>query len=131
MLAFIVTALFCLLVTNVYALFGHGVRSRAMDLMLLYPLLGGVLGHTPRFGLFASPGRFRRLGASLFASGLAALTVGAMLRGILEIAGTASAYTAGFTAVGWVLTGTGALFSPFFHRSSPKPSPEGHPGGVS
>jgi hypothetical protein len=81
-------------ITNVYALFGHGVRSGSMDFMFLYPLLGGTLVFI--MAAFLSPVLPERLltgsraGYNLYNSGIAALTSAAMLSGIMEIAGTGS-----------------------------------------
>jgi hypothetical protein len=108
-------SLFCVIFTHIYALFGHGVRSPAMDLMFLYPLAGGalpffVLGRFfPRF----AKRRFFRPGCNLYNSGIAALTAGALLRGILEIAGTGSRWIGLFFAAGaiMVLGGAGLMIA--------------------
>jgi hypothetical protein len=97
-------SLFCVLFDNLYAVFGHGVRSLWMDLMFLFPLLGGVL---PFFLLglrkknSAKP-LFSRLAFNLHNSGIAALTSGSLLRGIMEIAGTGSQWIALFFLTGAV-----------------------------
>ena len=102
-------ALGCLVITNVYALFGHGVRSAAMDFMFLYPAVGGALV----FALLqlAFPCNIRRRyfrpGYNLYNSGIAALTAGAMLRGIVEIAGTDSGLIGIFFLLGWLLVAAG------------------------
>lgn len=107
--AFILT-LACVAFDFIYALFGHGVRSAAMDLMFLYPLVGGVLPcavlgflgagakDRPGFGSFWSA----------YCAGLATLTVGACLAGVFEIAGTNSNYLLFYTICGWALTAIGA-----------------------
>jgi hypothetical protein len=106
--AHLAVAAFCLIAANVYALFGHGVRSASMDFMFLYPLLGG----TAVFILLAAalprlPERFRRIsrtGYNLYHSGIAALTAAAMLTGIMEIAGTSSRWPARIRTAGCILT---------------------------
>ena len=101
----------CIAVTNIYALFGHGVRSASMDTMFLYPLLMGAAPYLllsillPRI----RRRRFLRLAFNLYNSGVATLTVGAMLNGILEIAGTASAYQPLFMATGWIFAFIGFI----------------------
>ncbi|MDR1692595.1 MAG: hypothetical protein LBR72_04490 [Oscillospiraceae bacterium] len=100
-------ALGCVVITNVYALFGHGVRSDAMDGMFLYPLLGGTAVYL--LTGFALKKAAVRPGSTIYNAGIATLTAGGMLRGILEIAGTGSAYGTVFTAVGWGLAGLGLL----------------------
>jgi hypothetical protein len=85
-------ALVCVCITNIYALFGHGVRSASMDFMFLYPLLCGAAVYLLAHLLFPTLGRRRlyRAACNLYNSGIAAITAGAMLRGIVEIAGTDS-----------------------------------------
>ena len=94
----------CVAVTNIYALFGHGVRSASMDYMFLYPALMGLVPFLLLTALLSRirRRRFLRLAFNLYNSGVATLTVGAMLNGILEIAGTASAYQPLFMAAGWI-----------------------------
>jgi len=90
-------------VDNIYAIFGHGVRSADMTWMFLYPLLGGALIYFLIGRLF--PGISKAIGYRLFNnvynSGIAILTVGSFLKGILEIAGTVSSYTMLFYVTGW------------------------------
>lgn len=50
-----------------------------------------------------------RLAFNLYNSGVATLIVGAMLNGILEIAGTASAYQPLFMAAGWTFAFIGFI----------------------
>jgi hypothetical protein len=95
-----------------------------MDLMFLYPLAGGalpffVLSRMPRF----PEGRFFRPACNLYNSGIAALTVGSLLRGIVEIAGTGSAWIGPFFAAGliFVCGGSGIfllnLFDPALKKA--------------
>jgi hypothetical protein len=105
---YLVASLICVIVANVYALFGHGVRSSAMEYMFLYPLIGGFIIKflsTLVRGEYAH-GR-KRVGVNLYNSGLAALTCGALLRGIVEIAGTDSVYIRWFFIAGWVMAAIG------------------------
>jgi len=80
-LAYFIASIICVAVANVYALFGHVVRSVSMDLMFLYPLIGGIV----LFAFISS-----RVSYNLYNSGIATLTSAAMLDGIIEIAGTSS-----------------------------------------
>jgi LPXTG-motif cell wall-anchored protein len=109
---YLLLCVLCVVVTNVYALFGHGIRSDSMDWMFLYPLFGGVVF----IALGLVLGRLPRFAANLYHAGLAALTVGSLLRGILEIAGTSSAYTKYFTLAGGLLTLFGAIGIVFKRR---------------
>ena len=106
-----ITAVSCIIITNVYAIFGHGVRSNSMDYMFLYPLLGGA---APSFIEYLSEINLkeqwlRRLGRNILFAGIATLTSGAMLRGIFEIAGTSSNFTLVFFIVGWIMAIAGAI----------------------
>jgi len=75
-----------------------------MDYMFLYPALMGLVPFLLLTALLPRirRRRFLRLAFNLYNSGVATLTVGAMLDGILEIAGTASAYQPLFMATGWI-----------------------------
>lgn len=100
---------FCIFFDRVYALFGHGVFSANMSLMFLYPLLGGAL---PFFLLWRFLPRSEAAGGRVwfncYSSGIAALTVGSLLRGVFDIAGTSSPYCAVFSVCGWTMVGAGA-----------------------
>lgn len=106
----LLAALGCVAVDNIYALFGHGVRSAAMSLMFLYPLGGSCF-----YALLAMlrPGRLEggggRLGRNLLNSGIAALAVGSLLTGILEIAGSSSPYPPWFAGIGWCFAAAGCV----------------------
>jgi hypothetical protein len=108
---YLAVSIICMIIDKVYALFGHGVASNYMSLMYLYPLLGGVL---PFFLLWflvlkADYIRHYRLFYNCYNSGIAMLTVGSMLAGVFEIAGTASPYLIIFTVGGWAILGGGLL----------------------
>lgn len=101
----------CIVVDKIYALFGHGVHSASMSLMFLYPLLGGVLPFLLLW-LFvpqADHVLHYRLSYNCFNSGIAALTVKSMLKGVFEIAGTSSPYLIVFTVCGWAMLVIGLL----------------------
>lgn len=91
---FVGLSVLAVVIDDIYALFGHGVRSAFMSCMFLVPLLGGaVVYYLIGFLAFdAARAPLWRLASNLYNSGLAALAAGCMLQGILEIAGTASPY---------------------------------------
>lgn len=115
-------AAFCGVFAFVYAQFSHGVSSAAMTFMFLYPLIGGA-------GMYALmlvlPLRsFGRLSFNAYNSGIATLTVGSLLAGVFEIAGTSSAYQPVFTVVGVALIATAfVLWFIEAHRSSERACP--------
>lgn len=98
-------------IDNIYALFGHGVSSAAMSWMFLYPFVGGTLVYTLVALLAPAVSRAEgfRLSANIYNSGIATLTIGSFLKGILDIAGTASSYTIVFYAAGVIFTIAGLV----------------------
>lgn len=102
-LVYIILTIVCIAIDNIYALFGHGVRSASMSLMFLYPLVGGALVYLliglliPWFNHHEN----YRLFYNIYNSGIAILVVGSLLKGILDIAGTASPYVILFFVMGW------------------------------
>lgn len=96
-------SIFAIFVNKIYALFGHGVSSSSMTWMFLYPLLGGA-------ALFLLVGLLLpeltkmsgyRLFCNIYNSGIAIVTVGSFLKGIVEIAGTNSNNIMFFRITGW------------------------------
>lgn len=110
LIAWLVIAVGCVVFDKVYAIFGHDVQSAAMSRMYLYPLLGGALVYLALTLLIpaANERRFYRLASNIYNSGLAALICGSLLKGVFEIAGTASNYVPVVMAVGWAMVAAGA-----------------------
>lgn len=83
---FAVAAVFCAVFGAVYEAFSHQVYSPFMYLAFLIPLLGGALPYV----LIRLSGARRPIKSSIYlhAAGIAILTVGSILRGVLEIYGT-------------------------------------------
>lgn len=119
-LVYLFVAGFCIFFDRIYALFGHGVFSAHMSLMFLYPLLGGALPFFLLGRLLSRPGEvaLKRASFNCYNSGIAALTVGSLLRGVFDIAGTSSPYCAVFSICGWVMASSGAVLflAGFFPR---------------
>ena len=89
-LVYLLVALFCALFGAVYEMFSHGVYSFYMIYAFAFPLAGGAL---PFFvmslrGIKKYPGAFAR---NLYHSGMATLTVGSIVQGVLDIYGTTNA----------------------------------------
>lgn len=93
-------SVFCLIFSNVYDHFSHGVYSAYMDCLFLCPLAAAAVRLLWAVRDF-TPDRWVQ--NALFAAAVT-LTAGCLVRGVLEIAGTSSAYTPIFFAVGgtWV-----------------------------
>jgi len=105
-LIYLCVTLFCGLFSAVYEHFSYGVYSGYMVYLFLFPLLGGVLpyavlGLTPRSHVPSAAS------ARIFNSGVAALTVGSCVKGILEIYGTSSVYLEFYWAAGILLSVSG------------------------
>ena len=93
--AYTLAALLAFVVSRVYNLFGHGITSPFMDWVFLFPLVGGAVmfGAAALFAPGLAARRGWRPGFNLYSAGIATMAVGSLLRGIFDIAGTASAYT--------------------------------------
>lgn len=118
-IAFGVFAAFCVLLARVYALYSHGVDSAYMTYAFCYPLIGGAAVY---LGLLAlprlSPGRLPYMA---YNAGVITLTLGSILAGVFEIAGTASRYQIVYSVTGWalVLVGIIGMLVAFLRRRNP------------
>ena len=105
---------FCLVFYVVYNQFSHGVHSAYMTYLFAWPLVLGVL---PSFVTVILMKVSRRYGfvifelaaSELYCFGVAALTVGSLLRGIFEIAGTSSVYQQWLMIAGWCMLAAGTI----------------------
>ncbi len=96
---------FCMLFSYIYSFFSHGVSSPYMTYMCLYPLIGGALLCFVLWALrFPGP---EGIAINTYRSGLATLTVGSCIHGIMFIAGTSTPLQVVYTALGIGLTGLG------------------------
>jgi len=101
-LIYLCIALFCGLFSAVYEYFSHGVFADFMVYLFAFPLIGGVLP-------YAVLGFLRRAAcppltlARVYNSGIAALTAGSCVQGILDIYGTSSVYIPVYWILGGVL----------------------------
>ena len=89
MLVYLFLTVFCLIFSQIYLHFSHGVTSPFMQFLCLIPFF---LGFVPALCL-----RFIRFDISAFARvtyrcAVATLTIGSLVRGILDIYGTTSDY---------------------------------------
>lgn len=90
-LCYLGITVFCAVFYLIYNCFSHGVHSPYMTYLFAWPM---VLGLLPCLVFWRLP-RFRQPGnicINLYHPGVAAVTVSSLLRGIFEIAGTASVY---------------------------------------
>ncbi len=110
-LVYIILTAAAVLVNRIYAYFGHGVHSNKMTYMFLYPLIGGALYYLAIGSVFSKTNRLwgYRLFYNMHNTGIATLTAGSFLNGILEIAGTGSEYVKWFYLIGWLFVGSGLI----------------------
>lgn len=106
-------AVFCIFFSTVYNHYGHGIHSFFMSFLFLWPLAGAVWYSILPTVFSVYPGRFSR---NAMNAGLATVTVGSLLHGIFEIAGTASPYVPFFFYIGVLLCLLGMLSS-FRHKN--------------
>ncbi len=91
--------LFCVLFAYIYSLFSHGVTSPYMSYMFLYPLILGVVVGILCM-IFKKNVSQYFFATHFYHTGVAALLLSSMLRGIFDIAGTASIYQTILMAIG-------------------------------
>lgn len=91
----------------IYGYFSHGVTSNYMVYFFLFPLVGGVLPFL-WMGTRAPKWSIESWGVRLYHWGVAALTVGSCVTGVLEIYGTTAALTKVYWSAGILLMGLGA-----------------------
>lgn len=103
----LIASLFCALFGAVYEHCSHGVYSYAMIYAFVYPLALGVL---PLYliGIVRAPYPPKVL-RYIYHAGIATLTVGSIVKGVLEIYGTTNPLTVVYPILGAVLCGTGAI----------------------
>jgi len=103
----LIAALFCALFGAVYEAFGHGVYSYGMIYAFAFPLLMGVMPLYLIVSLRAPyPGKAT---LNLWHAGIAALTVGSIVTGVLEIYGTTNPLTVVYWILGAALSALGAV----------------------
>ena len=100
-------SLFCALFGAVYEIFSHEVYSYYMLYAFVFPLAGGAL---PFFSLaFSSRPTPGRISLNLYHSGIATLTVGSILQGVLEIYGTTNRLVLTYWLAGVFFSGFGLV----------------------
>ena len=102
---YLFTTLFCIAFNYIYSLFGHGVSSPFMSYAFVFSLVLGIVGFT----VFGWLDLYNRIVFSLYNAGIATLTVGSILRGIIDIAGADTTYPVFYFLVGTVFVAIGGL----------------------
>ncbi len=106
--AYLLATVGCAIFGAVYELFSHEVWSCFMIGAFAFPML---LGAIPFFLMQKRGKLFPGKAADLIHAGVAALTVGSILQGALEIYGTSNPLTIAYLAAGGALTATGWLLT--------------------
>lgn len=114
-IVYVFTALFALLFDRIYSLFSHGVASASMSLMWVWLLCFGAAVYIliELLSMRTKKHISGRLPMNIYNSGTAVFTVGMLLDGILEIAGTGSEYISIYRFAGILLMITGCILLPF------------------
>lgn len=102
---YVFATLFCIAFSYVYSLFSHDVSSPFMSYAFVFSLVLGVFG-------FIVLGRLdlnNRIAFNLYNAGITTLTVGSILRGIIDIAGADTAYPVYYFVVGTAFAAIGGL----------------------
>ena len=105
-LIYSVFTVFCALFGGVYELFSHGVYSYFMLYAFVFPL---VLGTIPFLILYNTSIRINRLSSNLYHCGVATLTVGSHVKGVLDIYGTTNSLCILYWIFGITLVVSGIL----------------------
>ena len=107
LLAHLAGTVFLALFGGVYEHFSHGVWSNFMVYAFAVPLVLGALPYALALYRRRYPGR-AFLG--VWNAGIAVLSVGSVLRGVLDIYGTTNALIVVYPVAGGILLGLGVLF---------------------
>lgn len=102
---YLFATLFCMALNYVYSLFGHGVSSPFMSYAFVFSFVLGVVG----FLLLDRLNLNNRVAFNLYNAGIATLTIGSILRGVIDIAGADTVYPVYYFYVGAILVVAGAL----------------------
>ena len=110
-----IIALICLVIGIVYEIFSHGVWSVFMIGAFAIPLILGVIPNLViGFGNLKTPDMASE---TLYACGIATLTLGSMLKGALDIFGTTNTLLDYYWMVGGAFTLLGIIF--YFAQRKP------------
>jgi hypothetical protein len=101
-LIYLILSIIAIVINKIYAIFAHGVSSEAMTWMFLYPLIGGSLFYSLILVFANCIVRFNgyRMFFNIYNSGIAILTFGSFLKGIIDIAGADSKHLIFYYVIG-------------------------------
>lgn len=113
--AYLLVSLFCVAFGAVYEYFSHEVYSAYMLYAFGFPLVGGTLPFLLLF-LLGKP-MPDKLVCGLYHCGIMTLTIGSIVKGILEIYGTTNKLTGFYWLTGAVLCGA-AITAIFINKKN-------------
>ncbi len=99
---------FCALFGAIYEIYSHEVYSFYMIYAFAFPLVGGALPFSA-IGLFRIKKYPYSASRNIYHSGIATLTVGSIIRGVLEIYGTTNRLVKYYWLSGMILVVVGIL----------------------
>lgn len=114
---YIIATILTLTFGIIYELFSHGVYSAYMICAFAIPLIPGVVVFSVLFNVKRFP-RVNAIGATIYNSGVATLTIGSIFAGVLEIYGTTNKLLYVYPVVGIALVVAGIVCG--FAISQPK-----------
>ena len=116
---YLLISLFCVLFGAVYEIYSYEVYSYFMLYAFVFPLTGGTLPFSI-FSMMKVKCYPNALSRNLYHSGIATLTVGSIIRGVLDIYGTTNVLSEWYWKVGatFVIAGVlGYLFMLVWNRT--------------
>ena len=102
-------SIFCAAFGGIYEIFSHGVYSNYMMYAFLFPLIGGALYNLILY-CFSRLSLQRGLSLIFYNTGIAALTIGSIVRGILDSYGTDNILANVYWYAGAILVCLGVVF---------------------
>ena len=96
---YLASSALCLVFSMVYEAFSHGVYSPYMVFAVAFPFLGGLVA-VELLRLVPAVCHPGRLSINLYNSGIATLTLGSLMRGVLDIYGTGNDLVRYYAIVG-------------------------------
>ena len=105
---YLLVSLFCAFFGAIYELFSHEVYSYFMIYAFAFPLIGGTLTFFI-LGFYFTKKLPKPFSLSLYHCGIATLTVGSIIKGVLDIYGTTNHLANYYWIVGFVLLFAGII----------------------
>lgn len=107
---YLLIAIFVAAFGAIYEVFSHGVYSWCMLYAFAFPLFGGTLPFLS-IGLFSEKQYPTQVCVTLYHCGIATMTVGSIIQGILEIYGTTNMLVSYYWIVGIILIATALVIN--------------------